>query len=70
MVMVEANISISPKKTFQTLCNLMKNNKFSPIPRLIEKNETVDDPKQKSDIFNNFLSLNQKLLMQKMSRQF
>ena len=64
------NCSISPKKKFQILCNLMKNNKFSPIPRLIEKNETVDDPKQKSDIFNNFLSLNQKLLMQKMSRQF
>ena len=43
------NSSISPKKKFQILLKLMKNNKFIPIPPLIENNQTINDPKQKSD---------------------
>ena len=34
----------------------MKNNKFTPIPPLIENGQTVNDPKEKSEIFNNFFA--------------
>ena len=42
------NNLISPKKKFNILQKLMKNNKFSPTPPLIEGNETIKDPKLKS----------------------
>ena len=50
------NSSISAKKKFSILQNLMKNNKFTPTPPLVEENETINDPKQKSEIFNAFFS--------------
>ena len=56
------NCSISPKKKFQILCNLMKNNKFSPIPPLIENNVTINDQKQKSEVFNNFFASKSKVV--------
>ena len=34
----------------------MKNNKFSSIPPLVENDITVQDPLEKSNIFNNFFS--------------
>ena len=40
------NHSISPKKKFQILLKLMKNNKFTPMPPIIENNQTFTDPKQ------------------------
>ena len=50
------NCSISPKKKFSILLKLMKNNKYSPTPPLIENDETINEPKQKSDIFNTFFA--------------
>ena len=50
------NCSISAKKKFNILQKLMKNNKFSPTPPLLENGETVSDPKQKSEIFNSFFA--------------
>ena len=47
------NHSISAKKKFSILLKLMKNNKFSGISPLDENGEIVNDPKQKSEIFNN-----------------
>ena len=41
------NSSISAKKKFSILQNLMKNSKFTPTPPLVEENETINDPKQK-----------------------
>ena len=42
------NTDISAKKKFNILQKLMKNNKFSPTPPLVEMGETINDPKQKS----------------------
>ena len=41
------NTSISPKKKFQILLKLMKNNEFTPSPPLIENNQIINEPKQK-----------------------
>ena len=46
------NPSISAKKKFGILKTLMKNQKISTIPPLIENNETITDPKQKAEILN------------------
>ena len=50
------NHSISAKKKFSILFKLMKNNKFSTIPPLVENDITVQDPLQKSNIFNTFFA--------------
>ena len=34
----------------------MKNNKFLPTPPLVENNETINEPNQKSEIFNKFFA--------------
>ena len=41
------NTSISPKKKFQILLKLMKNNEFTPSPPLIENNQIINEAKQK-----------------------
>ena len=38
------------------LSKLMKSNKISSIPPIIEDNQVVTDPQQKADIFNNFFA--------------
>ena len=50
------NPSISAKKKFGILLKLMKNNKFSSIPPLIENEDIINDPKQKSNILNDFFA--------------
>ena len=50
------NPSISAKKKFSILFKLMKNNKFTNVPPLVENNVTVQDPTQQSNIFNNFFA--------------
>ena len=50
------NFNISAKKKFSILLKLMKNNKFSPTPPLIENDSTVNDPGLKADIFNTFFA--------------
>ena len=50
------NPSLSAKKKFGILLKLMKNNKFSNIPPLIENNVTVNDPSEQSNIFNTFFA--------------
>ena len=49
------NITIPAKKKFNILQKLMKNNKFLPTPPLLENGNTINEPKQKSEIFNSFL---------------
>ena len=34
----------------------MKNNKFLPTPPLLENGNTINEPKQKSEIFNSFFA--------------
>ena len=34
----------------------MKNNKYSPVPPLVKDNQIVKEPKEKSNIFNNFFA--------------
>ena len=46
------NPSLSAKKKFSILLKLMKNNKFSNIPPLVENNITIQDPLEQSNIFN------------------
>ena len=46
------NSNLSAKKKFSILLKLMKNNKFSNIPPLVENNITVQDPLDQSNIFN------------------
>ena len=48
------NPAISAKKKFGILLKLMKSNKFCTTPPLVENNETINDPHQKSNIFNTF----------------
>ena len=50
------NPSISAKRKFAILLKLMKNNKFMNVPPLIENNCTVQDPVQKSNLFNDFFA--------------
>ena len=50
------NHSISAKKKFSILLRLMKNNKFSGISPLNENDIIINDPKNKSEIFNNFFA--------------
>ena len=50
------NNSISAKKKFSILLRLMKNNKFSGISPLNENDIIINDPKNKSEIFNNFFA--------------
>ena len=50
------NSSISAKKKFQILLRLMKNNKFSSTPPLVENNKIVNDPAEKCEIFNTFFA--------------
>jgi hypothetical protein len=50
------NPSITAKKKFEILLKLIKNNKFTKVPPLIENDETVQDPLQQSNIFNDFFA--------------
>ena len=50
------NPNISAKKKFKIIAKLLKNNKSSSVPPLIENDKTITDPKQKSDILNEFFS--------------
>ena len=50
------NPSISAKKKFSILLKLMKNNKFSAVPPLVENDITVQDPLEQSNIFNSFFA--------------
>ena len=47
------NPAISSKRKFSILNKLLRKNKSSTIPPLIENGETVTDPKCKSDLLNN-----------------
>ena len=55
------NPSLSAKKKFSILLKLMKNNKFSNIPPLVENNVTVNDPSEQSNIFNQFFASKSKV---------
>ena len=57
------NYHISPKNKCSILSKLMKSNKISSIPPIIEDDQVVTDPQQKADIFNNFFA--SKLSVQK-----
>ena len=46
------NPNISAKKKYGILTKLMKSQKISTIPPLIENNQTITDSKQKSDLLN------------------
>ena len=50
------NINISAKKKFNILSKLMKTNKFTLIPPLVENNSSIQDPSVKSNILNKFFS--------------
>ena len=50
------NPSISAKKKFSILLKLMRNNKFTTIPPLVENGCTVQDPLQQSNICNQYFS--------------
>jgi hypothetical protein len=50
------NPHISPKKKFSILTRLLKNNKSSSVPPLIEDGDTVSNSKQKADILNQHFS--------------
>ena len=50
------NNSISAKKKFAILTNLMKNCKSSTIPPLLDNGKVINDPKQQSDIFNDLFA--------------
>ena len=50
------NSRISAKKKFSILSKLMKNNKVSEIPPIIDNDKVIKDSKQKSDIFNSFFA--------------
>ena len=47
------NPHISAKKKFGILTNLMKNNKVTNIPPLIDNNCTITDPEKKANLLNN-----------------
>ena len=48
------NRDLSAKKKFSILFKLMKNNKFTNIPSLIENNSTINDPLEQSNIFTKY----------------
>ena len=50
------NQNLSPKRKFSILLNSMKNNKISTTPTIIENDEAINDPKEKSNIFNNYFA--------------
>ena len=50
------NPSITAKKKFGILLKLMKNNKFSNTPPLVENDKVINDPYEKSNIFNTFFA--------------
>ena len=50
------NVHISAKKKFNILTKLMKNQKMSNIPQLINGDIVVNDPKSKSNIFNDLFA--------------
>ena len=50
------NSSISAKKKFRILIKLMKNEKISNTPPLVENEITINDPFEKSNLFNNFFA--------------
>ena len=50
------NPSISAKKKFSILSKLMRNNKVSHVPPIVENGNIVTDSEVKSNIFNNFFA--------------
>ena len=50
------NSNISAKKKFSILIKLMKTNKYTSIPPIIDQNLSVQDPQSKANIFNNFFA--------------
>ena len=50
------NYHISAKNEYLILFKLMKNNKISFIPPIIENDQVVTNPQQKADIINNFFA--------------
>ena len=50
------NHEISAKKKFSNLTKLMKNEKFSFIPPIIENNEVINDAQTKSNLFNDLFA--------------
>ena len=50
------NPSISAKKKFGILLKLMKNNKFCNTPPLVENENVINDPLEKSNLFNTFFA--------------
>ena len=50
------NPSITAKKKFGILLKLMKNSKFSNTPPLVENDKVINDPHEKSNIFNKFFA--------------
>ena len=53
---VKNNPSISARKKFSILLKLMKNDKFSCTPPLVENENVINDPYQKSNILNKFFT--------------
>ena len=53
------NSLVPPKKKFQILLKLMKNNKYTATPPLVENIQTVNDPQQKLKFLTLFLHQNQ-----------
>ena len=50
------NFSISAKKKFSILLRLMKSSKFSSISPLNEDDQIVNEPKNKTEIFNEYFA--------------
>ena len=50
------NYEISAKKKFSILTKLMKNQKISSIPPLIENEQVINDPKTKSNLLNDLFA--------------
>ena len=57
----EPPFNFSKKKEFSILLKLMKNNKFSNISPINENDNIINDPKNKSEIFNNFFASKSKV---------
>ena len=55
------NFSISAKKKFSILTKLMKNSKFSSIAPLNENDAIINEPKQKSEILNQYFASKSKV---------
>ena len=55
------NHDLSPKRKFNILLKLMKNNKVSATPPLIENGESINDSKTKSNLFNDFFASKSKV---------